>query len=168
LEAYLHDQQYSNVSIFQFGIGETQGEMVFYESVLDETSTFVLPNKDSQYLKNKNRILFQKNEDAFRAVTAQITTLDKFIEEKKITHVDILKIDVEGFELEVLLGAKNVLTQGKIGVVQIERHSDDMREDRYPVIYEFLLKNGYMQIQEIRHPFGDFHEVLFQRGKGAF
>jgi FkbM family methyltransferase len=155
-------KSYQDVSIFQTGVGEIHGEMNFYESVLDETSTFVLPNKNSQYLKNKNRILFQKSEDAFRAITVQITTLDQFMEEKFIGHVDILKIDVEGFELEVLRGARNALANSRIRIIQLERHTDDMREDKHPVIHELLLKNGYRQTQEIKHPFGDFHEILYQ------
>jgi FkbM family methyltransferase len=155
------------VSVFQIGIGEIHGELNFYESVLDETSTFSLPDENSQYLKNKNRILFQKNENAFRKVTAKITTIDQFIEENKISYVDILKIDVEGFELEVLNGARNALVKGEIGIIQLERHSDDMRVDRHPLIHELLLKNGYRQIKEIKHPFGDFHEILYQVGKAV-
>jgi FkbM family methyltransferase len=162
LEAFLKDSLYRNVSIFQVGIGEIHGEFKFYESVLNETSTFVLPNKNSQYLINKNRILFQKNENAFHPVTAKITTIDQFIEENQISKVDILKIDVEGFEHEVLLGAKNALINQKISIIQLERHTDDMREDKHPRIHELLLKNGFRLAQEIEHPFGDFHELLYQ------
>jgi FkbM family methyltransferase len=163
LTVFVKDKSYQDVSIFQIGVGLIQGEMDFYESVLDETSTFVLPNKDSQYFKNKNRILFQKSEDAFRHVIVQIATLDKFMEEKQIGQVDILKIDVEGFELEVLSGARNALAKSKIRIIQIEKHTDDMREDKHPVIHELLFKYGYRQIQAIKHPFGSFYEILYQR-----
>ena len=79
--------------------------------------------------------------------------------------MDILKIDVEGFELEVLNGARNALVKGEIRIIQLERHSDDMRVDRYPLIHELLSINGYRQIKEIKHPFGDFREILYQAGK---
>jgi len=164
LSAFVKDNSYLDVYVFQVGMGEVHGELYFYESVLDETSTFSLPNKNSQYLRNKNRILFQKSENAFRAVTARITTIDRFIEENQISYVDILKIDVEGFELEVLYGARNALIKGKIRIIQLERHTDDMREDKHPLIHELLLKNGFRQTQEIKHPFGDFYEVLYHRG----
>ena len=161
---FVENKSYQDVSVFQTGLGAIHGEIVFFESVLDETSTFVLPNKDSQYLKNKNRILFQKSEDAFRRTTVQITTLDQLMQEKLIGHVDILKIDVEGFELEVLRGARNALANSRIGIIQLERHTDDMREDKHPLIHELLLTNGYRQIQEVKHPFGDFYEILYQVG----
>ncbi len=165
LSAFIKDNSYLDVSIFQVGIGETHGELYFYESILDETSTFSLPNENSQYLKDKNRIFFQKNKNTFRTVTAKITTIDRFIEENKISYVDILKIDVEGFELEVLHGARNALVKGEIRVIQLERHTDDMREDRHPLIHELLSKNGFRLAYEIKHPFGDFHELLYQQDK---
>jgi len=38
-------------------------------------------------------------------VTAEMTTLDQFVSERGIASVDLVKIDVEGFELDVLQGA---------------------------------------------------------------
>jgi hypothetical protein len=38
-----------------------------------------------------------------------ITTLDKFVEEKKLTRVDFIKADIEGAERDMLRGAANVL-----------------------------------------------------------
>lgn len=163
LTLFVKKMSYGDVSLYQTGVGKIHGVMNFYESVLDETSTFELPNHDSRYLRNKNRLLFQNKEDAFNAVTAEVTTLDKFLVEKQIGIVDILKIDVEGFELMVLEGSKIALSEGRIGVIQFERHSDDMREDRYHIINELLLIYGFRQIYEIKHPFGNFRELLYQR-----
>jgi len=46
-------------------------------------------------------------------------TLDKFCEENKIKHIDILKIDVDGSELEVLHGGDEILNQVKIALVEV-------------------------------------------------
>jgi FkbM family methyltransferase len=151
-----------DVKLFQMGLGEFPGEINFYESILDETSTFVLPNKDSLYLKKKNRVLFQKSNDAFKTTSAHITTLDNFISENEIDQIDILKVDVEGFEYEVLCGANIALQEKIIKVIQFERHLDDMRDDHSPAINEFLKKRGYLKIREIKHPFGNFFEVLYK------
>ena len=79
-----------------------------------------------------------------------------------LEYVDVLKIDVEGFEFEVLQGASDALKAKKVGVIQYERHVDDMRDDNSALIEEFLENNGYLKFKEIKHPFGDFFEVLYQ------
>lgn len=152
-----------NTKLFQMGLGEFAGEINFYESKLSETSTFILPAESSIYSKKKNRILFQKSKNAYTTSSAQITTVDIFVQENRIDEIDILKIDVEGFEYEVLRGARIALEGKKIEIVQFERHNDDMREDRFPAIDEFLKARGYLKVKEIKHPFGDFFEMLYQR-----
>lgn len=50
----------------------------------------------------------------------QIVTLDEIIRSAGVTKIDLLKIDVEGFEYEVLQGAKEALAQGVIENIQFE------------------------------------------------
>jgi len=147
------------------GLGDSQKEIIFHESDLSETSTFALPNQDSKYLKKKNRILFQKNMNSYRSTLMQITTLDDFIEKNEIDFIDILKIDVEGFELEVIQGATKALEKGIVQILQIENQDNDMRRDNFHEIDSFLRKRNYLSIKKISHPFGDFREILYQRQK---
>jgi FkbM family methyltransferase len=152
-----------DINIFQLGLGESAGEVNFYESLLSETSTFALPREKSLYLKKKSRILLQNPKNAYTTSVSRIETLDNFTREKKVEFIDIFKIDVEGFEYEVLQGAKSTIKDKKINIIQFERHADDLRDDKFPAINEFLNKNGYSKIKEIKHPFGDFFEMLYQR-----
>ncbi|KAF0219357.1 MAG: methyltransferase FkbM [Geobacteraceae bacterium] len=48
------------------------------------------------------------------------TTLDNYCRSTNITHINFLKIDVEGGELEVLSGAKELLKKGRIDFLQFE------------------------------------------------
>lgn len=50
----------------------------------------------------------------------RMTTLDSFAAENRIDHIDMLKIDTEGFDFEVLKGSERLLTSGLIEVVQFE------------------------------------------------
>ena len=58
---------------------------------------------------------------------------------------NILKIDVEGFEYEVLQGAEEVLKQYSPRII-IETHSKELREK----CHSFLSEKGYLLVDEGR------------------
>lgn len=162
LKQFIEKKKYTGISIFPIGLGDTPRESIFHESDLSETSTFATPSPDSKYLKKKNRILFQKSSNAYKSNLMQITTLDSFVDENKIDFIDILKIDVEGFEFEVIQGSKKTLKHSRVGILQIESQDNDMFCDNFPEIDSFLKNYNYSLIKEIRHPFGNFREVLYK------
>jgi hypothetical protein len=53
-------------------------------------------------------------------VDVEVTTVAKFASERGLDHIDLLKIDIEGFDLFALRGAKPLLDAGRIGVAQFE------------------------------------------------
>lgn len=52
--------------------------------------------------------------------TIQCSTVDEYAAANHIEHIDLLKIDTEGHDLDVLKGAKNMLRSGKIDTVVFE------------------------------------------------
>lgn len=52
--------------------------------------------------------------------TVQVTTVDNYCHKEGISHIDFLKIDVEGHELAVVQGAKAMLKRGAIDYIQFE------------------------------------------------
>lgn len=52
--------------------------------------------------------------------TIQINSVDNFIKKNRISKIDILKSDTEGYELQVLQGARQALTHQVIDIVYIE------------------------------------------------
>lgn len=57
---------------------------------------------------------------ADRIVSVPIVTLDAHAAEQGLDRIDFLKIDVEGFELDVLKGARGLLDAGRVGFVMLE------------------------------------------------
>jgi FkbM family methyltransferase len=54
------------------------------------------------------------------ALEVQSITLDTYLESEGIQHVAYMKIDVEGFELHVLKGSKEMLENKKVDIIQLE------------------------------------------------
>ena len=48
------------------------------------------------------------------------TTVDAFMDETGINHIDLLKIDTEGHDISVLKGTRRALTERKIGMIRFE------------------------------------------------
>lgn len=59
-------------------------------------------------------------EEGNRTEQVPVTTLDHISEKLGIDQIDLLKVDVEGHEINVLKGASEMLSQGKVKSVLIE------------------------------------------------
>ena len=55
-----------------------------------------------------------------KTIDVPVTTLDAFCAERSLVHIDILKLDVQGTELEVLEGAAGLLRKQVVDVVYME------------------------------------------------
>ena len=141
--------------------------MLFYENILDETSTFEKLNYESKYLTKKAKILNIPKEQMIidRYMVKTIRLID-FLKDSPKLYYDILKIDVEGHELNCLQGLFNNI-KVPIGYIQLENHNDDMysNNNQQEEIERLMLKNGFIQIGDIKHGFGDFKELIFKNKK---
>lgn len=72
------------------------------------------------------------------------TTVDRYCEEKKIERVDLLKIDVEGAELQVMRGTDRMLKSKKIGCLAFEFGQTTFDMGNTPEeIEDFLRERNY-------------------------
>ncbi len=55
-----------------------------------------------------------------RSESVHLTTVDQVCADDGIEHIDLLKIDTEGHEMEVLLGASSMIQTGRISSIQFE------------------------------------------------
>ena len=84
----------------------------------------------------------------FETLKVNVDLLDNFCEEKNISHIDILKIDVEGSELEVLEGAKNIIKRTSITQVEIYAEKKNYEEKVNRVTS--IMKNNNFELIKIK------------------
>jgi len=73
------------------------------------------------------------------------TTLDLYCEAKGIRHIDIIKTDTEGHDLQVLRGAEQTLRRGSVNWVLAEVTFDplDASHSQFNLIYDLLSRCGF-------------------------
>nr|MBX2833831.1 FkbM family methyltransferase [Micavibrio sp.] len=72
--------------------------------------------------------------------------LDDLVEKHNLTPPDAVKIDIDGFEMRALEGAKSLLSSGKVKTWCIE--SNDNNQDE---IIKILTRHGYYHEGEYVH-----------------
>lgn len=101
-------QRYPNLHSYNIAVADFDGEVTFRHYVgKDEeacSSFFIRPT------------LHSIHED----ITVPVLSLDTFCRDNNIDYIDFLKIDTEGCEYKVLQGAKSLLSDQAIAVLQFE------------------------------------------------
>ena len=78
------------------------------------SSSLLQPIKDANQFWEGNPLLTQKE------VKVDITTIDSYCQKQNIKSIDILKMDVQGNEINVLKGAKQMLKEKRIKLIFTE------------------------------------------------
>lgn len=93
-----------------------------------------------------------------------VTTLDAFVTEQGIGRIDLIKIDVEGFEPFVLQGGRRVLSDGTVGAVLCELNDYWLGRagTNTEAVYESMREMGFGRTVSYS-ALSDFANVLFTR-----
>ena len=152
----------NKVILNQIALSQNENYKDFYINDLSSTSTFSRLNKKSLWLKIKNKILNKKN-PIINKIKIRSLTIDKFIKQKKIKKIDLLKIDTEGHELEVLKGALKTIKEHKVKFILIELHFSKMYQNySKKKIESFLAKNNFFLLKKFKFPFLSFVDNLYK------
>lgn len=102
-------------------VGEKKGNLEFNINAVSGHSSFkkLIPNT-TWIKKRSNTINIDDKKYTTKKVNSKIITLDDYASENNITNIDILKIDTQGFEDKVLIGAKKLLKENRIKLIQLE------------------------------------------------
>lgn len=103
---------------------------------------------DCETNSGANRIL-PENMNADKTETVPVTTIDLFVQEKALPQLDFIKIDVEGFEMEVLKGAGNTLKKFKPRLfIEVDDNNLKNQGSGATQLSEFILSFGYTIYRE--------------------
>jgi len=92
--------------------------------------------------------------DGMTAVSVPMTTLDALLTHEGIDTVDLLKLDVEGYELSVLQGAADSIRAGRIRMVLCEFYGDMLERagTSAEALERWFRDNGFILLREFQSP----------------
>lgn len=144
----IEENNFTNVHLVPKIVGNTNSIQKFYLS----KSTYV-----STIIKERSNI----DNDFTETIEEEQITVDDFVTQHHIAdQVAILKIDVEGYEYAVLLGARKLLAKpNKTFIMEVLFDSTEKSN-----IFQFLLELNYKFFYILSHPSKLILELLSERG----
>ena len=127
------DLENPNISLFNLGLSSKIGTATIYDHFNEDGSEHASLFKEVIETIHHNKAVSQE---------VALTTIDDFVLTHGIPKIDLLKIDTEGNEFNVLLGAVEALEMGKIDIIHLEFNEMNVVSRVFLKDFYFLLK-GY-------------------------
>ena len=130
-EILKNDLDVENVLVFNNAVGSRNGKIKFNEYSWGAMSSILKRSYGSAQIID--------------IYDVDLIAIDSFCNLNSISKIDLLKTDTEGFELEVLKGASEMLEQNKIQFVYLEVFFKEnfIGQGSFGDIYNFLLGKGF-------------------------
>lgn len=123
-------------------VGDQSGVVHFFKQDISHLGGLLPINKRSEdSLGYAEKTLNQ-------SISVQAITLDQFFIENRLQHIDLLKIDVQGFETAVLNGAKKVLQKTSCCTVEVSFY-DFYENSSSLLLVEQAMQNAGMILWDI-------------------
>ncbi len=90
-----------NIIVVDKGLSSSEKQLPFLLSKDNPEANFIM-SKEDENLQNKDQI-----------IKISTISIDKFCSENNINKIDLIKLDIEGQELEAIKGAREILTINK-------------------------------------------------------
>jgi FkbM family methyltransferase len=153
----------TRVDFIPCAVGPEAGEAEYWKSDFSPVSS-LLPK--SEYLRRELGLETVPD----RLERCPVRTIDEISRETGLQRIDLLKIDIEGYELPALMGAEETLRH--TNHVLAEVYFGGIRPHGFEAVAAFLRKQGFTPTEMLN----TFHahsgellvaDVLFRRGKSS-
>lgn len=132
---------FQQVRTFHVAAGAQQGEGVLHVNPLNRGGNSM--HAFTEYKSGTTRLSKEEVERTFKkddlSETIRVETFDSIYQREDLAQVRFCKIDVEGFEFEVIKGMRDTLRRGVIDVVVCE--VNDPKDRKH--VFDTFLQHGY-------------------------
>jgi FkbM family methyltransferase len=146
----------SKIKSFNLALADFNGTAkMFVSSGQSDGSSSLIPPED--HLIDHPEVYFKDQ------IEVNCITLDEWARQNEINKIDMLWLDMQGYELPMLKASKNILPTVKVIHTEVSLKESYKNVSQYPELKEFLCQKGFsVEVEAI--PTGyDMGNVLFVR-----
>ena len=144
--------RHPSVRVNNVAVGDQAGELALYDYA---------DHSGSQHASVISGVIETVHGATSRSTNVQVVTIDDYCRQHAVTSIDLLKIDVEGYEMNVLRGADHMVREGRVEAIQFE--FNEMNVLGRTFLHDFMsrlssmyaihrvLPHGLMPLQPGRH-----------------
>lgn len=131
---------FPGVRVNRMAMGAKQGEADLYFNTNSVTNSLLPTARESASFWDQGQVMQTQGR-----VSVPVTTLDDYCKEQRISRIDLLKIDTQGFDLRVLQGGQAMLAARQIRSILLELNLVPFYEgqSRPGETLDFLTDLGY-------------------------
>lgn len=127
-----------------------------------EMDGFIYPNMD---INRGASSLVRKDDSEGKKVS--IITLDQYLKQQQVGNIKLMKIDIEGYELEMLKGASALLQSSAAPIICIEYSNEVMHTGEVADVYDFIKNINQYRIFKFKGWKGDVCNLEEVHSKAA-
>ena len=148
---YMYNKFKNNKNIFlnNFALGDKTEEKEFNVTAKTVNSSFNKINLDTDWLKERSKQYNTSEEGYVTSVQkVNVIKLDDYCRDHKISIIDLVKIDTQGYEDKVLQGSLNSIKQNKIKAIVTEIMFDNVYDKYFSFsdIEKFIIPNNFRMV----------------------
>ena len=118
--------KFKHIKLNNFALGDKSEYKRFNIFAKSDTSSFLKIN-DSEWVNVRSKQLgINKDDFLTNSVEVKIQTIDEYVSKNNIKNIDVLKLDTQGYEKNILDGAKKTLESGIIKLIETEIILDEV------------------------------------------
>ncbi len=140
---YAFEPSPSTVETLRKNVGNQSGVTIEAVAIGEKNGT--IPFHVTQDYSVNDSILAPTWDAGGKVVEVSVDTIDHYCDSNSIESISLLKIDAQGYDLQVLMGARQMLEKRRIKLYCCEANMDDMYKDQTNLIdlLSFAKEVGY-------------------------
>jgi FkbM family methyltransferase len=133
-------QVYPRIKPLNLALGETNKIVTFYKNLDSQTGSLLSGAENcTKYVDKVCKMQLSEK------INVGMVTLDDWTKNNDILSIDLLKLDLQGYELNALIGANNLLKNNKVAFLLLEVNFVSVyhNQSQLSELYEFVTQRGY-------------------------